>query len=247
MTDSHTHYHNIATKYDNLWTHSNRYVDEMADAIALHLRLRSYHRLADVGGGTGLYARRLRDLVGLTLPVIVCDPSEAMLENIRGEPGIVSRAETAEEFATGDHVVDRILLKEAVHHFDDVSGTVVKLAERLGPDGRMLVVMLPPTIDYPLFSAALRLYEKLQPHYGVVVEAMRSASLVCRVSMVSIDIHIERDRYLELVANRYMSVLSEFDDDALEAGLAEMRARLSCEQLTIPDRFVFICGSRNSV
>lgn len=38
----------------------------------------------------------------------------------------------------------------------------------------------------------------------------------------SFEVSFSRQRYLTMVRNRYMSLLSEFDDAALEAGIAQM-------------------------
>lgn len=244
MTSPTDHYREVSSRYDELWSYSEDYLRTMTALLARHLDLDPEHRFADVGGGTGLYARRLQHHVGLKPPVIVSDPCAEMLTSVQGLEAIDARCETADDFALHGPTVDRILLKEVVHHFSELDATIGALADRLALHGRMLVAMLPPTIDYPLFDAALQLYQDRQPHYDTVCAAMLRAGLDVDVNRITIEIHIERDRYLGMVASRYMSLLSAFDDYQLDSGIREMHERMPDPQLVIPDNFVLVSGTR---
>ncbi|WP_254886092.1 methyltransferase domain-containing protein [Streptomyces sp. NA02950] len=59
--------------------------------------------------------------------------------------------------------LDAVLIKEAVHHFTDLEKTLNGLAGLLAPGGRLLIVTLPPKIDYPLFPAAIDRFAEGQP------------------------------------------------------------------------------------
>ena len=237
------HYESIAASYDELWTYSDEYIDELTSNIIDVLDMRSSHVLADVGGGTGLYARRIVDRLQPYSPIFVVDPSPAMLEGLGDEPGVCTVQATAHAFAQEcDVKIDRILLKEVVHHFDDLQASLKALSGTLSAHGRMLVIMLPPTIDYPLFGAALKRYEELQPHYDEVVAAMEKAGLSVSVEERTINYEVPKSRYLEMTRRRYMSVLSEFDDAALVAGVAEMARDITEDPIVVPDRFVYISG-----
>src|SRR5206468_7779256 len=73
--------------------------------------------------------------------------------------------------------LDAVLIKEAIHHVVDPAPVVSGLADLPTPCGRLLVVMLPTTIEYPLFDAALERYEALQPDPAAIAERMRTAGL----------------------------------------------------------------------
>ena len=244
MTSTDSHYASIAASYNELWTYSDAYIDEMTSNIIDVLGLRSEHVFADVGGGTGLYARRIRDCVQPDAPILVVDPSEGMLKSLGDEPGICAIRASADVFAQDRKTsVDRILLKEVVHHFDDLDTTLNALSATLLSEGRMLVIMLPPTIDYPLFEGALKRYEELQPHYNEVVASMQRAGLAVSTEQRTINYEVPKARYLEMTRRRYMSVLSEFDDEQLAAGVAEMAQNITADPIVVPDRFVYISGS----
>jgi hypothetical protein len=51
------------------------------------------------------------------------------------------------------------------------------------------------------------------------------------------------NRYLEMVCNRYMSLLSLFEDDELAAGVEEIRQDHPGEWVEFLDRFAFVRGT----
>ena len=118
-----------------------------------------------------------------------------------------------------------------------------RLARLLRPGGRMLVVMLPAQISYPLFEAALQLFEERQPDPADVVGEMRSAGLAAEVTYDGFPLSFPAGRYLEMVRNRYMPLLSAFDDAQLEAGIAEIQRAHPGGQLTFTDTFAFVLGT----
>jgi hypothetical protein len=51
------------------------------------------------------------------------------------------------------------------------------------------------------------------------------------------------ERYLGMVRDRYMSLLSYFDDAQLEAGVAEIRRANLGERVEFTDMFTFVLGT----
>jgi hypothetical protein len=73
---------------------------------------------------------------------------------------------------------------------------------------------------------------------------MRDAGLAATVSYRTFPLEIPKARYLAMVRERYMSLLSTFDDAELEAGVAEIEACHPGPVLSFPDRFAFVRGVR---
>ncbi|MEW2526472.1 methyltransferase [Streptomyces sp. NPDC047071] len=249
--DVHEHYKEVAADYDKHWNYRPGYVEWMSTRLTETLSLSTTDRMADVGCGTGLFAREIARAVSPEQPILCIDPSRAMLHAM-GEPppaGLTPIEALAEDIAEESTALpyeqlDAIWLKESVHHLADPGRTLAGLARRLSPGGRLLVVMLPKTIEYPLFASALRHFEELQPDPKDIADHLTAAGLDTRITHVQHELRIGRDRYLEMVRGRYMSLLSDFDDTALEAGIEEMRAAHPEEELVFPDRFAFIIGVR---
>ncbi|SEG93892.1 Ubiquinone/menaquinone biosynthesis C-methylase UbiE [Thermomonospora echinospora] len=240
------HYDRLADRYDENWTHSAEFIAWMTSCILGRLDPQPGNRVADIGCGTGLFTRGLVESAG---QVACVDPSGAMLERLPEGEGYVPVEASAEDVAEGRVALpygrlDAILVKEAIHHVRDRARVLAGLAGMLAPGGRVLVVMLPTTIDYPLFDRALRAFEKHQPDPEDIAGHLERAGLQVRLSYESFPLSFSKERYLRMVRNRYMSLLSMFDDAELEAGVAEIDRRHPEEILQFPDRFAFVLGRR---
>jgi SAM-dependent methyltransferase len=249
--DVQRHYDQLAAEYDEHWVYGPEYVPWMSGQIAKALQLKPADLIADIGSGTGLFARELARQLRPQHPVLCVEPSEAMLEGLGTPPPpeLTPVVASAEDITEGRirlpyEALDAMWLKESVHHVTDQARTLSGLADRLAPGGRLLVVMLPATIQYPLFEAALDRFEELQPDPADIQGHLHRAGLVTRLDHVEHELRIDRERYLGMVRARYMSLLSTFSDREIEEGIEEMRAAHPESVLVFPDRFAFVLGRR---
>lgn len=202
-----------------------------------------------MGAGTGLFLRSLVGHVTADNPIVCVDPSRAMLDRLPDDDRLIPVCASAEAVAVGEVALphsrlDAIVIKETVHHFTDLGATLTGLAGLLAPGGRFLVVSLPPRLDYPLFGAALERFAERQPEPDDIASALRAAGLDVALEYDAFTVFVDADHYADLVARRWMSVLSTFDDDELAAGLAEMRRCNPAGELAFDDRFAFVLGRK---
>jgi predicted TPR repeat methyltransferase len=239
-----THYARVANQFDDLWTYSDAYVTWMTAAIVNQARLGVGDRLIDLGCGTGLYARRLADHVE---SVVCVDPSARMLARIPSDPRLTPVLASAELIATGQITLpgdrcDVIVIKEAIHHIADRAHVLAALTALLGERGRLLVAMLPATCPHPLFAAARQRFEALQPAPEDVAAVMRRSGLAVSLTYEGFPVRLPRQRYLDMVRSRYMSLLAAFDDDELAAGVDEIQRRHPRDWIEFVDQFAFVLG-----
>jgi 2-polyprenyl-3-methyl-5-hydroxy-6-metoxy-1,4-benzoquinol methylase len=173
------HYARLAAAYDENWAYSAEFVAWMTRCIQQRLRITGTDQVIDIGCGTGLYAREL----ALDAAHVVCaDSSAPMLAQLPHDGRLTAVKASAEDLASGRVRLpadrfDAMLLKEVVHHVGDQGSVIGGLARLLKPGGRMLVVMLPATISYPLFAAALELFARQQPDPADIAAQMQAAGL----------------------------------------------------------------------
>ncbi|MGB3512643.1 MAG: methyltransferase [Microcoleaceae cyanobacterium] len=240
------HYKNIANIYDNLWSYSPEYIQFTTKKIIEHLHLTPTDILVDIGCGTGIYSKEILNQIQLQQPIICVDPSAEMLTKIPANNGLKPIAMDGIEFSKKPGNYNRIFLKEAIHHIEEKSLFFHNLWQRLTPGGIFLLLLLPPTIDYPLFEKALQLYEKTQPHYQEMVNLLQKVGFVVDVNIVEYPLELPKNQYFQMVENRYMSLLSRFDDIELAAGLKEMEVKYQDESLLkFSDRMVFITAIKS--
>ncbi len=252
------HYERLAGAFDQHWTYGEDFLDWMARETTAALGLTSRDRIIDVGCGTGLHTRRILDLVRPSAPILCADPSKAMLGQLSPEPGLRPLHASAEQLALLDGPrdapsispgsLDAVIVKEAIHHVapGERAEVIAGLAELLDVGGRFLIVMLPTRIAYPLFDAARKRFEELQPNPPDIATHMRTAGLNADVTYHDYPLSIPKDRYLTMVRSRYMSLLSTFDDEEIRAGIAEIETRHPEPILSFPDRFAFVLGRRDA-
>jgi SAM-dependent methyltransferase len=241
------HYDRLASVYDNLWFYSGDFVEFLSDEMASYLDLRSDDALLDLGCGTGIYAKALKDVVSLDHDILCVDYSKKMLSKVPEGNGFDPIHMDALSFSREAMRYDKVLVKELIHHIDEANRDelLANLYSNLRSPGRLLLLMLPPSIDYPLFEDALQRYEEAQPHYDPLAERFAAAGFDVSVDFVEYPLVIAKDKYLEMVQKRYMSLLSEFSDAEIEDGLEEIRKRYRDEDpLRFVDRFVFITGHK---
>jgi predicted TPR repeat methyltransferase len=53
------HYSRLAANYDQNWTHSPAFMEWLTERIGQYLEIASTEIIADIGCGTGLFARRI--------------------------------------------------------------------------------------------------------------------------------------------------------------------------------------------
>lgn len=243
--ETRAHYDRLADTYDENWAYSPEFIRWMTGCIVDRLGVDRDDRVADIGCGTGLYARGLAAGTGR---VVCADPSAKMLEQLPAGEAYLPVQASAEQITSGEVQLpydrfDAILVKEAIHHVDDRRAVLGGLAGLLAGGGKLLVVMLPTRIEYPLFADALALFERLQPDPEDVAGHMREAGLRADITYESFPLSFTKPKYLAMVRSRYMSLLSSFTGEQIERGIEEIDQRYPEETLSFPDRFAFVLGT----
>jgi len=197
----------------------------------------------DLGGGTGLYAKAIDDLLTPDVKIICVDPSQEMLDRVNSDR-IETICQEAISFTEESGNYNKVFMKEAIHHIAEKDKLFGNLYRQLPQGGIFLLILLPPTIEYPLFARALKLYEQNQPDYRDLVTQMEKTGFLVTVDLVDYPLAIDRDRYLNMVKMRYMSLLSRFTDAELGQGIEEIQTKYPDDIFRFNDRFVFLTAMK---
>ena len=241
-----SHYAKLADIYDDLWFYSDDFVSHISSETIKRLDLLPDDKFVDLGCGTGIYAKEIQQTVKFNTDVICSDFSSDMLAQIPKGIGLKTVHMDSIDFVLQPINYSKIFIKEMVHHIDDKERLFRGVFNQLEPKGKFLLLLLPPTIDYPLFQKAISLYEKHQPHYQGLDDLLTKIGFETKVDFINYQLEIEKEIYFTMVKERYMSLLSSFSDEEINIGLEEMSIKYETETvLKFSDRFVAILSSKN--
>ncbi|WP_370364278.1 class I SAM-dependent methyltransferase [Catenulispora sp. GP43] len=240
------HYDRIAENFNTNWASDPDLVSWMNRTISARLLpLRAGDRAADIGCGTGLYA----GVLAADGHTVVCvDPSARMLARLPSEPEFVPVRASLEELNQGSVTLpfggryDAILAKDVIHHTQDWRASLRTLTNSLSARGKLLVVTPPTSPKIPLFDKALQRYKEF-PDPADMAAFLAGLGMNVQVTAEGFRRSLAKKTWLAMVADRYISVLSEFDDEALSDGLAEIDARYGEQFLEFDHRLFFILAS----
>lgn len=240
-----THYRRLAGAYDDLLSYSGDFVRCVSAKITEKLRLAPDDAFVDLGGGTGMYSAAVLERVPLRRPVLLVDPLAEMLAKVPPGLPIEPLQMDALAFSAQPGRYDKILMKESVHHVEERTTLFRNLYQRLNPEGILLLVHIPPILDYPLFAAALARSRHWHADPDELEGLLRGAGFAVERDALDYRHVIAKRDYFRMVGNRYMSLLSSFSDAELAAGLREMEERYAGrDMLEFNDHFDYLTATK---
>ncbi len=138
------------------------YPAEALDILAEKMASRAVCRVADVGAGTGIFARLL---AARGWNVVAVEPSFAMLSRV-GDPAVLTLCAAAEATGLGDRSVDMVTAAQAFHWFNPPFA-LSEFARVLRPGGVLAMCWNNRDATRSAFVGA---YESLIAHYNTRYE-----------------------------------------------------------------------------
>ncbi len=113
------------------------------ETLAERIDLEAGDKLMDLGGGTG----QLIDFLPEEADITLVDSSEDMLARARkkynnGKVDIVKGR--GDDLPQADDEFDYIVIADALHHFDEINGTIQELDRVLKPGGEIIILEFNP-------------------------------------------------------------------------------------------------------
>jgi len=154
----------------------------------------------------------------------------------------------AKLFAEQSNKYDKVLMQKMLHHIKDIKdikGLIENLFGRLNPSGKILTIGIPRDIEYPLFDAAFKRYQELHPVGNQIRDIFTNAGFKLTRESIKYPVSIEKQKYLNLIRNRYMSTLSSFSDREIEEGIKELEQKYSqVSDLKFNECFIFLLAAK---
>ncbi len=214
------HYTNLAVRYDEYYRYSEAYIDYFTNKIIEDLEVKKCETVVEVGSGTGIFAEEiLKKVPSITM---ICVDNSALMLNRNKNEQIEKICQDAVEFSKRHIVYNKVYMKEFIHHLSKEGRLHLfrGLYRQLRNNGCLLILLEPRRLNYPLFDEALRQFEIKQPSRLELITELEASGFVTSFSIISHQINVKKTKYIEMVRNRYISVLENFSDDEIENGTA---------------------------
>lgn len=235
------HYGRLAERYDDFLYYSPEFVRTLTTRMIEMLELKGSDTLVDLGCGTAMYSLDILKQVPLAEPVLAVDPYPEMLERIPAGDGVRTVQADALEFSARPGAYDKVLIKEAVHHIDARDELFANLFDRLTDGGVLLLVHVPPEVEYPLFEKALERCRAWHADPDELTGQLKGAGFRVERDSLRFTHTIPRRKYFEMVRSCYMSALTSLDEAEIEEGLEEREEKYGgTEILSFVDHFDYL-------
>ncbi len=239
------HYTSLASHYDEYYNYSTDYVDYFTNKIIEDLSIKNKEVVVELGAGTGIFAKAI--LHKIDSVNMKCVDNSALMLEMNKEKRIEKLCQDAVEFSKQDVVYDKIYMKEFIHHIPkkDRLSLFKGLYRQLKNRGRLVILMEPGRLNYPLFEEALKRFKVNQPSYLDVISKLEQVGFLTSYTTVKHEIKITKTKYIEMVKSRYMSVLESFTEAELENGIKEINESYKNEELKFQEVFYCIKGVKS--
>jgi ubiquinone/menaquinone biosynthesis C-methylase UbiE len=239
-------YANLASIYDNGRALSKGKEAMWLSLLEQHLGLDANSSFLDIGCGTGRFAVPLARQVKCT--VVGLDPSPSMLAEAQRkcQSEVVWLLARAEAIPVRDAAFDVCFVSQVIHHFLDRHRAFAEMYRVLQQGGRLGIrysshAQLRTILDYRFFPSALSIDLDRLPDIPVVIDLMRTVGFrVVEEHVIYQQLFETADNYLEMVRNKYSSVLSLISEKDYQGGLREATAYLKSHELEASDKYAEI-------
>ena len=240
------HYTNLASHYDEYYRYSDDYINYFTNKIVADLSIKNSETIVEVGAGTGIFAQEIVN----KFPSIqmICIDDNALMLNWNKEKRIKQICQDALAFSKETITYDKVYMKEFIHHIrkEDRLELFKGLHQQLTSNGSILILLEPRRLNYPLFEEALQKFERKQPARIEIMNALELAGFTTSFNVISYPINLSKIKYIEMVRNKYMSVLESFTYDELENGIKTINELQKNDELEFLEIFYCITGVKSN-
>jgi 2-polyprenyl-3-methyl-5-hydroxy-6-metoxy-1,4-benzoquinol methylase len=210
--------------WDNkTWLSSEKYINSFNKFILKQVSLNKHSRILDIGCGRGKILGNLSNKLKLSKKPIGLDIENHKDKNKK----IIFKKIDALSFVSKTKITfDLILIKQTIHLLKKKQA--IKLLsickEKLNPKGKIIILSLDPkkneiptfTLMKKKLTISLSKDEKL---FNLILKNRAKM----KVKKFTYEVKILKNKYLQMIRNRYISTLLDFTDKQIKDGIIEIK------------------------
>ena len=210
--------------WDNkTWLSSVKYINSFNQFILKQANLDKHSRILDIGCGRGKILGNLSNKLKLSKKPIGLD-----IENHKDKSKkIIFKKIDALSFVSKTKLTfDLILIKQTIHLLKKKQAKKLLsiCKNKLNPNGKIIILSLDPKKNeiptFPLMKEKLRIsLNKDEKLFDLIFKNKSKLN----VKKFTYEVKILKNKYLQMIRNRYMSTLLNFTDEELKNGIIEIK------------------------
>jgi len=210
--------------WDNkTWLSSEKYINSFNKFILNQVSLDKHSRILDIGCGRGKILGNLSNKLKLSKKPIGLDIENHKDKNKK----IIFKKIDALSFVSKTKITfDLILIKQTIHLLKKKQATKLLsiCKDKLNPKGKIIILSLDPKKnEIPTFTLmkkklliSLNKDEKL---FNLILKNR----VKMKVKKFNYEVKILKNKYLQMIRNRYISTLLDFTDKQIKDGIIEIK------------------------
>jgi len=210
--------------WDNkTWLSSEKYINSFNKFILKQVSLNKHSRILDIGCGRGKILGNLSNKLKLSKKPIGLD-----LENHKDkDKKIIFKKIDALSFVSKTKITfDLILIKQTIHLLKKKQATKLLsiCKDKLNPKGKIIILSLDPKKnEIPTFTLMKKkLTISLSKDEKLFNLILKNRSKM-KVKKFTYEVKILKNKYLQMIRNRYISTLLDFTDKQINDGIIEIK------------------------
>ena len=210
--------------WDNkTWLSSVKYINSFNQFILKQANLDKHSRILDIGCGRGKILGNLSNKLKLSKKPLGLD-----IENHKDKSKkIIFKKVDALSFVSKTKLTfDLILIKQTIHLLKKKQAKKLLsiCKNKLNPNGKIIILSLDPKKNeiptFPLMKEKLRIsLNKDEKLFDLIFKNKSKLN----IKKFTYEVKILKNKYLQMIRNRYMSTLLNFTDEELKNGIIEIK------------------------
>ena len=209
--------------WDNkTWLSSKEYIDSFVKFLIKNKKLNKDSSILDIGCGRGKILGKIKTKVKLKNKPIGIDP---VSHKDKDKNIIFKKIDTFKFLINNKRKFDLIIIKQTIHFFPlkDIPRLIKYCKNALNDDGKLMIFSInEKRTQIPTFpKMKKRLIQSLKKDLVIKKKILRNYKNT-KIKIFNFKVKINRSSYLDMIKQKYISVLLDFKKEELKKGINEI-------------------------
>ena len=230
----------VIKNWDNkTWLSSKNYINSFNKFLIKNLNINSKAKILDIGCGRGKILGSLSSKLRLRKKPLGID----IINHKDKDKRIKFQKINVIDFSKKNkEKFDFILIKQTIHliRFNEIKEILHRLKEKLNPKGKILIFTLDTSKnEIPTFTAMKIRLNKSLKRDKKILELISKIFPHRTKKRFIYSVKINKEKYLEMIKNRYISTLMSLSEKQLLRGIQEIRTKYK-DKIKFKDKLICI-------